>query len=252
MGFFKKIGLFLFTIYALITFAIAMFLVFPFAMIAITVGKVKGGNLVYLCCRIWAQLWYYTIGVAHKEIYEYPHDSSKQYIFVANHISYMDIPPIVLAIHQPIRALGKYEMVKVPIFGWIYRAAVILVNRKNADTRAKSVRALKAAIKNHISIIIFPEGTFNETKQPLKSFFDGAFRIAIETQTPIKPLLLVDTLKRMHYRSLFELNPGENRVVYLDEVPVNGLTMKDIPILKEKVYQIMEEGLKRYISYPTP
>lgn len=252
MGFVKKIGLFFFTIYALIIFVLVMLMVFPFAMLSITAGKVKGGNLVYRCCRIWAQLWYYTIGVTHKEIYEYPHDTSKQYIFVANHISYMDIPPIVLATHQPIRALGKYEMVKVPIFGWIYRAAVILVDRKNADTRAKSVRALKAAIKNNISIIIFPEGTFNETKQPLKEFFNGAFRIAIETQTPIKPLLLVDTLKRMHYRSLFELTPGENRVVYLDEVPVNGLTMKDIPQLKEKVYRIMEEGLKRYISYPTP
>jgi 1-acyl-sn-glycerol-3-phosphate acyltransferase len=252
MGFLKKIGLFLFTIYALISFVLVMLIVFPFAMLSITAGKVRGGNLVYRCCRIWAQLWYYTIGVTHKEIYEHPHDRSKQYIFVANHISYMDIPPIVLAIHQPIRALGKYEMVKVPIFGWIYRAAVILVNRKNADTRSKSVRALKAAIKNKISIIIFPEGTFNETRQPLKDFFDGAFRIAIETQTPIKPLLLVDTLKRMHYRSLFELTPGENRVVYLEEVPVNGLTMKDIPQLKEKVYQIMEEGLKRYISYPTP
>lgn len=252
MAIFKKIGLFLFTIYALITFVIAMLLVFPFAMLAITAGKVRGGNLVYSCCNIWAQLWYYTIGVTHTEIYEHPHDASKQYIFVANHISYMDIPPIVLAIHQPIRALGKYEMVKVPIFGWIYRAAVILVDRKNAETRAKSVRALKAAIKNHISIIIFPEGTFNETRQPLKSFFDGAFRIAIETQTPIKPLLLVDTLKRMHYRSLFELNPGQNRVVYLDEVPVNGLTPKDIPLLKEKVYKIMEEGLKRYNAYPTP
>jgi len=164
----------------------------------------------------------------------------------------MDIPPIVLAIHQPIRALGKYEMVKVPVFGWIYRAAVVLVNRKDAETRSKSVRALKAAIKNHISIIIFPEGTFNETRQPLKNFFDGAFRIAIETQTPIKPLLLVDTLKRMHYRSLFELTPGVNRVIYLKEVPVEGLTMKDLPILKNKVYQMMEEGLKRYISYPTP
>ena len=252
MALLKKVGLFLYTIYALITFVIAMLLVFPFAMLAISAGKVKGGNLVYRCCRIWAQLWYYSIGVSHKEIYEHPHDTNKQYIFVANHISYMDIPPIVLAIHQPIRALGKYEMVKVPVFGWIYRAAVILVNRKDAETRAKSVRALKAAIKNHISIIIFPEGTFNETRQPLKSFFDGAFRIAIETQTPIKPLLLVDTLKRMHYRSLFELNPGENRVVYLKEVPVEGLTMKDLPILKNTVYQMMEEGLKRYISYPTP
>lgn len=252
MAFVRKIGLFLFTIYGLITFVIAMLLVFPFAMLSITGGKVRGGNLVYRCCRIWAQLWYYTIGVKHKEVYEYPHNKQQQYIFVANHISYMDIPPIVLAIHQPIRALGKYEMVKVPVFGWIYRAAVILVNRNNAETRAKSVRALKAAIKNKISIIIFPEGTFNETKQPLKSFFDGAFRIAIETQTPIKPLLLVDTLKRMHYRSLFELNPGINRVVYLEEIPVEGLTMKDLPMLKDKVYYVMEAGLKRYNAYPSP
>lgn len=252
MAFVRKIGLFVFTIYGLITFVIVMLLVFPFAMLSITGGKVRGGNLVYRCCRVWAQLWYYTIGVIHKEIYEYPHNNQQQYIFVANHISYMDIPPIVLAIHQPIRALGKYEMVKVPVFGWIYRAAVILVNRNNAETRAKSVRALKAAIKNKISIIIFPEGTFNETKQPLKSFFDGAFRIAIETQTPIKPLLLVDTLKRMHYRSLFELNPGINRVVYLEEIPVKGLTMKDLPMLKDKVYQIMEAGLKRYNAYPSP
>lgn len=73
---------------------------------------------------------------------------------------------------------------------------VILVNRQNATKRAQSVRALKAAIKNNISIIIFPEGTFNETRQPLK-LLDGAFRIAIETQTPIKPLLLVDTLKKI-------------------------------------------------------
>jgi 1-acyl-sn-glycerol-3-phosphate acyltransferase len=252
MALLRKIGLFFFSIYGLLTFVMAMLLVFPFAMLAITAGKVHGGNLVYRCCRIWAQLWYYTIGVKHQEVYEHPHNTNQQYIFVANHISYMDIPPIVLAIHQPIRALGKYEMVKVPVFGWIYRAAVILVDRKNAETRAKSVRALKAAIKNRISIIIFPEGTFNETKQPLKSFFDGAFRIAIETQTPIKPLLLVDTLHRMHYRSLFELTPGLNRVVYLEEVPVDGLTMKDLPALRQKVYDLMEAGLKRYISYPTP
>jgi 1-acyl-sn-glycerol-3-phosphate acyltransferase len=126
------------------------------------------------------------------------------------------------------------------------------VDRTNTQARAKSVRALKAAIKKNISIIIFPEGTFNETKKPLKSFFDGAFRIAVESQTPIKPLLLVDTLKRLHYKSVFSLTPGISRVVYLEEILVNNLTQKDIPALKEKVYKIMEEGLRRYVQYPTP
>jgi 1-acyl-sn-glycerol-3-phosphate acyltransferase len=241
-----------YSIYALCTFILIMLLVFPFILCCLPFGKIKGGNLIYKFCHVWGRTWYFTIGVRHEEIYEVPHDTNKQYIFVANHISYMDIPPIVLATHQPIRALGKAEMVKLPIFGWIYRAAVILVDRGNTQARAKSVRALKAAIKNNISIIIFPEGTFNETRTPLKSFFDGAFRIAVETQTPIKPLLLVDTLKRLHYKSVFSLTPGRSRVIYLEEIPVTDLSSKDIPALKEKVYKIMADGLKRYIQYPTP
>lgn len=200
---------------------------------------------------LWARTWYLLIGVKHQEIFEQPHDSSKQYIFVANHISYMDIPPLVLIAHQPIRILGKYEMVKIPVFGWIYRAAVVLVNRKNAETRARSVRALKSALKQGISIFIFPEGTFNMTPAPLKDFFDGAFRIAIETETPIKPVLLVDTLDRLHYNSIFSLTPGQNRVIYLNEVPVAGLTMQDISYLKQQVYDIMDAGLRRYRNYPT-
>ncbi len=187
----------------------------------------------------------------HQEIYETPHDRKRQYIFVSNHISYMDIPPIVLIAHQPMRILGKYEMIKVPVFGWIYKAAVILVDRRDSETRARSVRALKSALKNNISIFIFPEGTFNETKDPLKEFYDGAFRLAIETETPIKPIILIDTLERMHFRGLFELTPGVNRVVYLEEVSVTGLTLADIQFLKQKVYNIMVNGLKRYRNYPS-
>ena len=237
-------------IYAFLIFVILTFLSFPIVMIALAFGKIKGGNFIYKICKSWAWVWYLFIGIRHKEIYEHEHDRQQQYIFVGNHSSYIDIPPIVLMVHQPIRVLGKYEMVKIPVFGSIYRAAVILVDRSNPETRAKSVRALKAAIKNHISIFIFPEGTFNESTAPLKSFFDGAFRIAIETQTPIKPVLLVDTLDRLHFKSIFSLTPGKNRVVYLEEVPVKGLTMSDIPALRDKVYQMMDAGLRRYRSYP--
>ena len=212
---------------------------------------VKGGNFIYTLCHIWAQTWYLTVGIIHKEIYEAPHNTNQQYIFVGNHISYLDIPPVVLAIHQPVRALGKYEMIKIPIFGWIYKATAIQVNRSNAENRAKSVRALKAALAKGLSIIMFPEGTFNETPNPLKDFFDGAFRVAIETQTNIQPLLLIDTLERLHFRSIFSLTPGYNRVVYLESISVQGLTFKDLPVLKQQVYSAMENGLKRYRKYPT-
>jgi len=240
---------FIYSIYALILFVAIMLLIFPFVMIASFFG-IKGGHEIYKLCSLWSRLWYAGIGMTHHEIYESPHDRNRQYIFVGNHISYMDIPPIVLAIHQPVRVLGKYEMVKIPVFGWIYRSAVILVDRRNAEQRAKSVRALKAAIAKGISIFLFPEGTFNESEKPLKDFYDGAFRIAIESQTPIKPILLIDTLERMHFKSVFSLSPGKNRVVYLDEIDVSSYTMKEVNQLKEKVYLLMEEGLKRYRNYP--
>jgi 1-acyl-sn-glycerol-3-phosphate acyltransferase len=225
-----------------------MLLALPFIMTAAMFG-LKGGNMIYKICNYWAIVWYATVGIFHKEIYEAHHDKSKQYIFVGNHISYLDIPPVILSIHQPFRALGKYEMVKIPVFGWIYKATVILVDRRDSGKRAKSFRALKAALAKGVSIFLFPEGTFNETKEPLKDFFDGAFRIAIETQTPIKPILFVDTLDRLHFNSIFNLTPGKNRAVYLEEIDVKGLALKDVAFLKQKIYKIMDDGLRRYRRY---
>ena len=247
-----KIAQYIYCIYALICFIIIMILVLPFVVFsALALGKINGGNWAYKFCKVWGHSWYFLIGVWHNEIYETPHDRTKQYIFTPNHISYMDAPAMTLGIHQSFRALGKYELLKVPIFGIIYKAAVVVVDRSSAEARARSVRALRVALKQGISICIFPEGTFNETAEPLKEFFDGAFRLAIETETPIKPILLIDTVDRMHFSSIFSLKPGKCRVVYLEEIPVNGLTLKDMNQLKEKVYQAMDAGLRRYRKYPT-
>lgn len=237
---------FLYCIYAICWFVLLMLIVLPLVLLVSLLGKRRGGNLVYTICNWWGRIWFGLIGVQYKEILEAPHHTANKYIFVANHISYMDVPAIVRCMHQPIRVLGKYEMVKYPVFGWIYRSAVILVDRRDAEGRAKSVRALKSALKQHISIFIFPEGTFNETGKPLKQFYDGAFRIAIETNTPIKPLLFLDTIDRMHYGGFFTLTPGKCRVVFLEEIPVDHYTIKDLHKLKGLVHQKMESGLKKY------
>ena len=242
----------LYSIYALLCFLILMLLTLVIVLFSPLLGRIKGGNFVYVACKAWTISWYFLTGIRHQEIYEAPHDASKQYIFVGNHISYIDIPSSVRAVHQPIRILGKSEMVKYPVFGIIYRMAVIVVDRSSSERRAQSVRALKAAIYKHISIFIFPEGTFNETREPLKDFYEDAFRIAIETKTPIKPVLFVDTYRRMHYRGFLELTPGRCRCVYLPQIDVDGLTMNDVKLLRDRVYAAMEEGLRRYNAYPLP
>ena len=53
-------------------------------------------------------------------------------------------------------------------------------------------------------------------------------------------MLFLDTFDRMNYKSIFSLTPGRSRTIYLEEISVEGLTIKDVSSLKEKVYKLME------------
>ena len=167
MKIFLKFFQLLYWIYAAALFIITMLLAFPFVVLASFFGKIEGGNMIYRICRIWDDVWSFLVGIHHENIFESAPDRNKPYIFLANHESYMDIPVILEAVrNQPFRVLGKSEIRKIPIFGFIYSKAVVMVDRGNAANRSKSVRITKSVLRKGISIVIFPEGTFNMTGSP--------------------------------------------------------------------------------------
>ncbi len=237
----------IYSLYAILTFVALLLVIFPFVLLASLFGKIQGGNIIYWICGIWSDVWFFLIGVwSRKQLLAGAPRKDQQYIFVANHISYMDIPMIVKTIRQPTRALGKAEIAKVPVFGFLYRYGAIMVDRSSPEARKKSVMQLKSVLRKGISVFIFPEGTFNETGQPLKDFYDGAFRIAIESQTPLLPVIFPDTVQRLHYSSILSFTPGRCRAVFLEPIPVEGLTVDDMPALKTKVYKRMESALREF------
>lgn len=236
----------LYVLYAFIVFVALMIPVFIWSLLVLPFGRIKGGNLTYYACIVWADVWFFLIFIRHKNIYTENLKEDQSYIFVANHISYLDSAIIPKIFRHPVRPLGKVEMSKVPIFGFIYKNVIVTVDRSSAANRTKSVQVLKSILRRGISVLVFPEGTFNITHQPLKDFYDGAFRIAIETGTPIKPVLLLDAFNRMHYKSIFTLNPGKSRAVFLPEVSVEGLTLNDVALLRNKVFSLMENALVQY------
>lgn len=236
----------LYCLYAFVLFVLIMLLLFPIAFTASFFGRIRGGNMIFRLCMLWADLWFPLVFIFTKKIYRYPHDKSKPYIFVTNHISLLDAAILPKAYRQPIRPLGKVEMSKIPVFGFIYKNAIVTVDRNSAASRAKSIRILRSIIGKGISVLVFPEGTFNETSLPLKNFYSGAFRVAIETQTPVKPVLFLDAYERMRYQNIFSLNPGRCRIVFLEEIPVAGLKISNTEDLKWKVYELMERKLQEY------
>ena len=73
---------------------------------------------------------------------------------------------------------------------------------------------------------------------------DGANLPFGEGETPIKPVLLLDAYSRMHYKSIFSLNPGRSRALFLPAISVEGLQRSDLPQLRDRVFQSMETALR--------
>lgn len=166
----------------------------------------------------------------------------KSYIYVSNHTSFLDIPGIRLIIPGEFRPIAKKELLKIPVFGFIVKAATVVVDRSSHESRKKSMEYAKRILSHGIPMLIFVEGTQNRTRELLQPFKDGAFRIAIDTQTPVLPMVVVGAGKLMPPGKLSML-PGKIKVIALPEIPVKDLTPKDIDALKQKTFEVMKQAL---------
>jgi len=223
-----------------------LLLLFPFALFSLLIREPGGSNMLCTACHIYARLWFAMVGIRYREIHAANPRTPEQNIYIANHCSYIDILIMFRAMKIPFRPLGKNEMTRYPVFGFFYKRLVITVNRKDLLSRSKSIIDLKETLKRHIPVFIFPEGTFNESGEPLKRFYDGAFRLALKTGTAIRPLVFVDSLQRMHYRSIFTIWPGVCRVVFLREIDVHHYSAEDSALLKKDVFMKMRNTLEEY------
>ena len=102
---------FLYCTYALLVFIVGILCVLPFVAVFSLQEQPKGGNRIYAACRWWDTAWLTLIGIRHQNVYESTPDADRQYIFISNHISYLDIPMILQAVKRDsLRILGKIEI----------------------------------------------------------------------------------------------------------------------------------------------
>lgn len=164
----------------------------------------------------------------------------KNYVVVCNHNSFMDVPVTSPYIPGPNKTLAKAEMARIPLFGIIYKAGSVLVDRKSEGSRRDSFAKMQAALDAGLHLCLYPEGTRNRTPAPLQPFHDGAFITAIKSGKAIIPAVLTNTARILpHNRSLWAW-PRSIRFHFLEATPTTGLAMEDISSLKESVRSRME------------
>lgn len=228
-------------VWVLFVFTFFMILYLPGILIPFLIGE-KYGTISYQFLKLWS--WTFSkLNFIPYEIQGRENIKRRQaYVYVSNHGSYLDIPGVCLTVPTQIRPLAKKELRRIPIFGWIASNASIIVDRSSHSSRTKSMDHLKAVLKRGISILIFPEGTQNRSQHILQPFYDGAFRIAIETQQPILPMVIVGAGKLMPPKQ-FTIKPGKIRIKVLPEIQTEGLQLTDVPQLKQRVEEVMRTAI---------
>ena len=224
------------------TLASVQFLIyFPFLIIIMMFPR--GFNTLFWIARnMWSRIILHGSGfyLSFEDRHKLKTDTNC--LLIANHASYMDVFLMFILNKTPFTFVGKKELYDIPLFAYIYKRAAIMVDRSNPKSRYAVYSRANKLLEEGTNICIFPETNYLDETQVLADFKHGAFKIAIENQLPIIPIVMFDCKLKFPWYPIFG-QPGQLRAKVLDKIEVHGLTLEDVPSLIDKTRKIMIDEL---------
>ena len=239
----KNIGNTIYSVYSLVVFFSLAVVALIFYLLISWLPERQRLVAIFRINSVWQAIWCILSGVRVKVLNPEGRDPSATYIFVANHSNMLDILIAGGSIIHPYRPLAKKELFYIPIMGWVLRFMCLGVDRKHMQSRRKSFQEMVKKLKKGISILIFPEGTRNRTDKPLKPFYDGAFKLSIETGFPVLPIVFLNA-RSLQPVDTIRLYPGKIFVKYLEPVYPAEDQLMNAKVLKELVFSRMYAELQ--------
>lgn len=234
------------TYYGLALFCILFLAFFPLFLIPILFPKQF--QLVGIINRVWAYIFFPLTFVPYRVEKRAKFSNDQQYIFCPNHFSYLDIATMGL---NPVNSIfvGKNDMEKIPLFGFMYRKLHITVDRSKLKSRVNTMLASRQAIEEGKSLVIFPEGGIL-TKHPphMHAFKRGAFRTAIEKQIPIVPVTIPYNWIILPDQVPLRVHRSKMVVIFHEPINTKDYSIEQVDELKSRVYQVIDSELKKHAN----
>ncbi len=179
-------------------------------------------------------------------------EPNQSYIFVSNHLSYMDTPVIMGHIPVQFRFLAKLGLFKIPMIGThLSRAGHIRVPREDPRGAVRTMQLAAEIIqKQRISLLIFPEGG-RSRDGVLRPFKEGAAYIAIRAGVPIVPLVLIGTREILPYGSAV-VEPGTVTMRILQPIETSSMSLKDRGALTTRLRDLIAGELGEKVKNDAP
>lgn len=224
--------------WGIISFIGTFLIIYIPSMITWLLPEPKGQRIFIGIARIWMNIWLRLVGCPVKIKGRQNFQRGKSYIVTCNHNSLMDVPLSSPFIPGANKTIAKSSFAKVPLFGFYYMKGAVLVDRKSEKSRKESFEKMKLVLKKGMHMCIYPEGTRNRTNEPLKKFYDGAFKLATDTGTDIIPAIILNTRKAVPVHKSFYFLPHKLEMHFLPPVSVEN---KETEELREEVFVIMKK-----------
>jgi 1-acyl-sn-glycerol-3-phosphate acyltransferase len=200
----------------------------------------------YPWARRWAAFILNGMFLWRKVRYEAQVPWDRPYIVVSNHSSELDVMFCYRLVKSPVVFIGKAELAKIPLFGFFYRRTSILVDRSSLASKRSVMDKAARRLARGTGLCIYPEGGIPKNpKTVLAPFKAGAFKLAIESGTPILPISFPDNRRRFPD---FKQGggPGVLRATVHAPIDVAGLTLDDQEALSSRVHALLLAELERY------
>ena len=200
----------------------------------------SSGRAQHAVARLWARMLLAIGGVRVRVEGLERISSESSYVFVSNHLSYMDTPLVVAHIPAQFRFLAKKSLLKVPFIGYhLKRAGHIPVPRGDARASLRTMtEAARTVRERGISVLVFPEG--GRAPGAMREFKEGAAYIAIKARVPAVPVGIVGTRQILPMDSLL-VRGWEVRLRIGAPIPTAGLTIHDHRQLTERLREAVAE-----------
>ena len=243
MGIVKNIFGRIWAFWGLVTFLITFLIIFLPAMLSHTMEETKGQKYFIELSKLWMNVWLFLIGCPVKVSGKENFKPGIVYIIVFNHNALLDVPLSSPYVPGANKTIAKASFAKIPLFGMFYKRGSVLVDRTNERSRRKSFNAMKKVLAAGMHVCIYPEGARNRSTEPIKPFYNGAFKLAMETKKAIMPCVIIGTKKAMPINKKFFLLPVKLKMHFLPAEASTDVTLQD---LKEKTFNVM---VKDYVKH---
>ena len=138
------------------------------------------------------------------------------FLLYGNHQGLFDVLAIAATCDNPLGAILKKELAKIPFLKQIIACThSFAMDREDIKQSMEVIVNVIKEVKNGRNYLIFPEGTRSRLGNKLLEFHGGSFKCAIKAKCPVVPIAFIDSFKVLDQKGC---KPVSVQIHYLEPI----------------------------------